>query len=141
MIDNHRPILDYKPPEIKITDFATENPQFWSMSSLDSKELKPGERLTKSLANSIVREHEVSKYSNMFKESNPAGLQVEFVLGNEDQNGFGLYGYQKDMIDLFEKHTGRSIRDVNNDDSLNSQDAALILQFIVGLINDFPGCE
>ena len=116
VIDNHRPILDYKPPEIKITDFATENPQFWSMSTLDSKELKPGERLTMSLANSIVREHEVSKYSNMFKESNPAGLQVEFVLGNEDQNGFGLYGYQKDMIDLFEKHTGRSIRDVNNDD-------------------------
>lgn len=116
VIDNHRPILDYKPPEMKISDFAIENPQFWSMSSLDSKDLKPGERLTMSLANSVVREHEVAKYSDMFKKSKPSGLQVEFVLGNEDHNGFGLYGYQKDMIDSFEKQTGRSIQDVNNDD-------------------------
>ena len=116
ILDDHRPILDYKPPEMKVSDFALQNPQFWSMSSLDSNELKPGERLSMSLANSVVREHEVAKYSNMLKEGKPAGLQVEFVLGNENKNGFGLYGYQKDMIDLFEKQTGRSIQDVNNDD-------------------------
>lgn len=116
VIDNHRPIFDYKPPEMKISDFAIANPQFWSMSNLDHQELKPGERLTMSLANSVVRKHEVAKYSDMFKESNPSGLQVEFVLGNEDQNGFGLYGYQRDMINSFEKQTGRSIQDVNNDD-------------------------
>ena len=116
VIDNHRPIFDYKSPEMKISDFAIENPQFWSMSSLGHQELKPGERLTMSLANSVVRKHEVAKYSDMFKESNPSGLQVEFVLGNEDQNGFGLYGYQKDMINSFEKQTGRSIQDVDNDD-------------------------
>jgi len=116
IIDNHRPIYDYTPPELKITDFASDNPQLWSMSSLDSKELKPGERLTLSFANSIVREHEIAKYSDMYQESKPNGLQVEFVLGNEDQNGFSLSGYQNDMINLFEKETGRSIKDVKNDD-------------------------
>jgi len=116
VIDDHRPILDYKPPEMKVSGFALQNPQFWSMSSLDTNELKPGEKLSMSLANSVVREHEVAKHSNMLKEGKPSGLQVEFVLGNEDKNGFGLYGYQKDMIDLFENQTGISINDINNND-------------------------
>ena len=78
--------------------------------------LEPGERRCLSLAFPEVRTAQVKRFVEAIDETQGDGVQVEFVIGNEDENGAATYGYEDIVADAFRGEHGKSPFDIPNDD-------------------------
>lgn len=116
LLDRHRPIFAGPTASIQLSDFAKEHPEYWARKRENSGDLDPGESLALSLSHEAVREHEVAKYVSMLEASHGDGVQVEFVLGNEDEIGVTKYGYEDRVVAAFVEKHGKSPFDVPNND-------------------------
>lgn len=118
ILDDHRPVFDGPTVgEEKLEPFAKEHPEWWSLTRDKRMTLKPGERRCMSLAFPEVRASQIQKFIDVFDESSEAdGIQVEIVLGNEDEGRTSTYGYEDAVVGAFEKKHGKSPFDIPNDD-------------------------
>ena len=98
------------------TDFAVKHPQYRSLTRNRSYVLQPGEDLYLSLAFPEVRAEQAQQFVEPLLATQGSGLQVEFVLGNEDENGAVTYGYEDIIVNAFEQEHGKSPFDLRNDD-------------------------
>ncbi|MDA2926392.1 family 10 glycosylhydrolase [Acidobacteria bacterium AH-259-G07] len=117
MLDRHRPIWSHPRTRLSLSDFAKEHPQFWARDREQSETLKPGQRLSLSLALPEVRAYEVERYLGLLGRSGGVGVQVEFVSVNQDEKGVDIYGYEAPMVRAFEDKQGRSPFTLPNDDT------------------------
>lgn len=93
IMDRHRPIWSHpRAAEPEISDFAREHPEYWSRTRDKRDTLEPGERLCLSLAFPEVRGHQAGLFLTTLAETQGDGIQVEFVVGNEDEDGAVTYG-------------------------------------------------
>tara|TARA_Y100000588_G_scaffold39291_1_gene37631 strand:- start:3309 stop:4412 length:1104 start_codon:yes stop_codon:yes gene_type:complete len=121
IIDNHRAIYDAPPGgnvgEEKLEPFANDNPHFWSLNRDKSLTLAPGERRCMSLAFPEVRTNQIQKFIDALDDSGGGdGIQVELVLGNEDDDRIATYGYEDAVTEAFTQATGKNAFDLPNGD-------------------------
>ena len=116
ILDKHRPIYDNPQINTSATDFAVKHPQYRSLTRNRSYVLQPGEDLYLSLAFPEVRAEQAQQFVEPLLATQGSGLQVEFVLGNEDENGAVTYGYEDIIVNAFEQEHGKSPFDLRNDD-------------------------
>ena len=116
ILDKHRPIYDNPQINTSASDFATKNPQYRSLTRNRSYVLQPGEDLYLSLAFSEVRAEQIQQFIEPLLSTKGSGLQVEFVLGNEDENGCVTYGYEDVIVSAFEEKHGKNPFNLPNDD-------------------------
>lgn len=116
--DRHRPVWDGPTVgEETLDDFAREHPEFWSLTRDGKRELRPGERRYLSLAFPEVRADKTARFIAALERSGGAdGIQVEFVLGDEDEHGVTPYGYEEAVAGPFREQTGRDPFDIANGD-------------------------
>ena len=128
-MDKHRPIYDNPQVGTSMTDFARQNPQYRSLTrshaSRSNSEavahsttitLQPGEDLYLSAAFPEVRAEQTQLFGETLAETQGDGIQVEFVLGNEDENGVVPYGYEDRTVSEFQAKHGKNPFDLPNDD-------------------------
>lgn len=117
IMDQHRPIWSHpRVAEPEISDFAREHPKYWSYSRDKHDDLAPGERLCLSLAFPEVRSHQADLFLTTLAESRGDGIQVEFVIGNEDEHGVVPYGYEDRVVEEFRAQHGQDAFALPNDD-------------------------
>ncbi len=119
IMDHHRPIWSH--PRVaapEISDFAREHPEYRSYTRDKRDTLAPGERLCLSLAFPEVRSHQAGLFLTTLAESRGDGIQVEFVIGNEDVYGVVPYGYEDRVVDEFRATHGKNAFALPNDDPL-----------------------
>lgn len=117
LLDKHRPIYAGPFASLKISEFAQKHPEYWSRKKNTPDEMFPGQILWLSLAHEAVREYEIQIYLDMLEETGGDGIQVEFVRGNEDEHGVGIYGYEDKMVNGFINKFGKDPRTIGSDDS------------------------
>ena len=115
-MDQHRPIYD--PPKVSTTiaDFATQHPQYRRLTRSRPYNLQPGEDLYLSPAFPEVRAHQVRMFVDVLKATNGDGIQVECVLGNEDEDGVVTYGYEDRTVSEFRAKYGKDPFELPNND-------------------------
>ncbi|MDE2716654.1 MAG: hypothetical protein OXI33_06515, partial [Chloroflexota bacterium] len=101
ILDKHRPIYDNPQINTTASDFATKHPEYRSLTRERSYVLQPGEDLYLSLAFPEVRAEQAQQFVEPLLSTKGSGLQVEFVLGNEDENGAVPYGYEDIIVNAF----------------------------------------
>ena len=116
LLDQHRPIYAGPTAAVSVSDFARAHPEYWARKRVDADRLVPGESLALSLSHQEVRDHEASVYLDMLRTTGGDGVQVEFVLGNEDDNGVTTYGYEDRTAGEFTQRYGKSPFAIPNDD-------------------------
>ena len=131
IMDKHRPIYDNPQVSTSMTDFARKHPQYRSLTrSLCARRqgpadgvggghtypLQPGEDLYLSAAFPEVRAEQTQIFVETMAQTQGDGIQVEFVLGNEDENGVVPYGYEDRTISEFQAKHGKNPFDLPNDD-------------------------
>lgn len=117
ILDSHRPIWGAASAgEETLEAYAKEHPEFWSLTRDGRMTLEPGERRCLSLAFPEVRAKQVMRFVEAIDETQGDGVQVEFVIGNEDENGAATYGYEDIVADAFRGEHGKSPFDIPNDD-------------------------
>ena len=116
LLDQHRPIYAGPTATVSVSDFARAHPEYWARKRVDADRLVPGESLALSLSHQEVRDHEASVYLEMLRTTGGDGVQVEFVLGNEDDNGVTTYGYEDRTAGEFTQRYGKSPFAIPNDD-------------------------
>ena len=116
ILDKHRPIYDNPKVTTTISDFARQHPQYRSLTRSRSYTLQPGEDLYLSPAFPAVRAHQTEHLLELLAQTQGDGIQVEFVLGNEDENGVVPYGYEDRTVTEFEAQHGKNPFDLPNDD-------------------------
>jgi len=117
VMDRHRPIWDSPTVTTTMTDFARQHPQFRSLTRDRSYALRPGEDLYLSPAFPEVRAHQTKVFLDALESGGGDGLQVEFVLGNEDENGVVPYGYEDRVVSEFQDKHGSSPFNLPNNDA------------------------
>ena len=117
-MDRHRPVWDGPTiGEEELEPFAREHPEYWSLTRDKRMTLRPGERRCMSLAFPEVRANQIQKFLTALEVCEGGdGIQVELVLGNEDENRVATYGYEDAVADAFRHEYGKSALDVPNDD-------------------------
>ncbi|MDP7578749.1 MAG: family 10 glycosylhydrolase [SAR202 cluster bacterium] len=116
ILDKHRPIYDDPKIDTSMTDFARAHPEFRSLTRDQSYMLQPGQDLYLSLAFPEVRAEQTQQFIDVLEETDGSGVQVEFVLGNEDQNGVVPYGYEHAVTSEFQRQHGKNPFEISNDD-------------------------
>ena len=99
-----------------MTDFARQHPQYRSLTRSRSYNLEPGEDLYLSPAFPEVRAEQTQLFVETLAATQGDGVQVEFVLGNEDENGVVPYGYEDRTVAEFQAKHGKNPFDLPNDD-------------------------
>ncbi len=117
IMDQHRPIFDNPQVGTSMTDFARQNPQYRSFTRSRSYTLQPGEDLYLSAAFPEVRAEQTQQFVETLDQTQGDGIQVEFVLGNEDENGAVTYGYEDRTVAEFKAKHGKDPFDLPNDDT------------------------
>ena len=109
ILERHRPVWDGPTVEEESVEaFALEHPELWSLTRDGSRPLRPGERRYMSLAFADVRANQTAKFLAALERAGGAdGIQIEFVLGDEDEDGISPYGYEDAVTDAFREQTGR----------------------------------
>ena len=115
IMDKHRPIYDNPQVSVSMTDFARQNPQFRSLTRSRSYTLQPDEDLYLSPAFPEVRAEQIQLFVETLVHTQGDGIQVEFVLGNEDENGVVPYGYEDRTVAEFQAKHGKNPFDLPND--------------------------
>jgi hypothetical protein len=115
IMDQHRPIYDDPKINTSMTDFAQMHPEFRSLTRDRSYNLQPGQDLYLSLAFPEVRAEQTQKFIDVLEETDASGIQVEFVLGNEDENGVVPYGYEHAVVSAFQQKYGKDAFQIPND--------------------------
>ena len=88
ILDRHRPVYSHRETSFNASDFARDHPESWSLTRGGKKPSALGEFLSLSFADERARGS--SKRTNtwdLINDSGGAGTQIEFVLGNTDENG------------------------------------------------------
>ena len=116
IMDSHRPIYDAPKVTTTMTDFARQNPQYRSLTRSRAYTLEPGDDLYLSPAFPEVRAEQTQQFVDTLAHTRGDGIQVEFVLGNEDENGVVPYGYEDRTVSEFQAKHGKSPFDLPNDD-------------------------
>ena len=118
ILERHHPIYDGPViGEEKLEPFAKENPEFWSLTRDKRTTLEAGERRCMSLAFPEVRADQIQKFlDSLGSQKGADGIQVEFVLGNEDADGVSTYGYEDAVAGVFQQEYGKSPFDIPNSD-------------------------
>ncbi len=117
IMDRHRPIWSHpRVGEPEISDFAREHPEYRSYTRDKHDDLEPGERLCLSLAFPEVRNHQADLFLTTLTEARGDGIQVEFVIGNEDEHGIVPYGYEDRVVEAFRAQHGQDAFALPNDD-------------------------
>ena len=116
ILDRCRPIYDDPKINTSITDFASKHPEFRSLTRDRSYTLQPDQDLYLSLAFPEVRREQTQKFIDDLETTDGSGIQVEFVLGNEDENGVVTYGYEDAVVEEFKSKTGKDPFSIPNDD-------------------------
>ncbi len=119
IMDRHRPIWSH--PRVaapEISDFARAHPEYRSYARDKHEALEPGEHLCLSLAFPEVRNHQADLFLTTLAESGGDGIQVEFVIGNEDEHGVVPYGYEDRVVEEFRAQHGKDAFALPNDDPL-----------------------
>ena len=116
IMDKHRPIYDNPQVNTSMTDFARRHPQYRSLTRNRSYTLQPGEDLYLSPAFPEVRAEQTQQFGDTLAQTQSDGIQVEFVLGNEDENGVVPYGYEDRTVAEFQAKHGKNPFDLPNDD-------------------------
>ena len=116
IIDDHRPIYDNPQVTTTISDFAGRYPHYRSLTRDRSYALQPGQDLYLSPAFPEVRAEQTQIFVDTLLQSQGDGIQVEFVLGNEDENGCVPYGYDDRTVAEFQDKHGKDPFDLPNDD-------------------------
>lgn len=116
ILDRHRPIWDNPKINTWTTDFARMHPEFRSLTRDRSYTLRPGEDLYLSLAFPEVRAEQTRQFVDVLLDTDGSGVQVEFVLGNEDERGVVTYGYEEVISNAFEQEHGKDPFEIPNDD-------------------------
>ena len=116
ILDRHRPI--YHGPYLKrdLSDFALEHREYRSLTRSRSYYLEPGQDLYLSAAFPEVRDHQAQMFVEALDVTRSDGLQVEFVLGNEDEDGVVPYGYEDRTVSEFRSKFGKDPFDLPNND-------------------------
>ena len=117
LLNKHRPIWSPGGVTSKVSSFAEKHPEFRSLARDRSTTLKPGQRLSLSLAFSEVRAYEASQYLEMLERSGGNGYQVEFVSTNRDDKGVCIYGYEESVVKAFQEQHDRNPFDLPNNDA------------------------
>lgn len=115
-LDRHRPIWNSPRSVLSIGAFAKEHPDWWALDRDGDRELKPGSRLSMSLAVPGVRSYLVDRYLDIVEESGGHGVQVEFVSELRDGHGAAIHGYEPPMVEAFRKRYGKSPSGLPNHD-------------------------
>ena len=116
ILEAHSPIYDNPKVDTSMTDFARAHPEYRSFTRDRSYTLQPGQDLYLSLAFPEVRAEQTRQFVDALEEADGTGVQVEFVLGNEDENGVVTYGYEEAVASKFEEAHGKNPQEVPNDD-------------------------
>ena len=116
ILEAHSPIYDNPKVDTSMTDFARAHPEYRSFTRDRSYTLQPGQDLYLSLAFPEVRAEQTKQFVDVLEETDGTGVQVEFVLGNEDENGVVTYGYEEAVASKFEEAHGRNPQEIPNDD-------------------------
>lgn len=116
ILDKHRPIYDNPQVKTTITDFAAKHPQYRSLTRRRAYNLQPGDDLYLSPAFPEVRAQQVGIFLESLAATQGDGIQVEFVLGNEDENGAVPYGYEDRTVAAFQAKHGKDPFTLPNDD-------------------------
>lgn len=116
VLDKHRPIYDAPKVTTTMADFASKHPEYRSLTRSRSYALQPGEDVYLSPAFPEVREDQVQNFLDTLEATQGDGIQVEFVLGNEDENGVVTYGYDDRTVAEFHEKTGKNAFELPNDD-------------------------
>ena len=116
LMDAHRPIWDDPKVTTTMTDFARMHPEYRSLTRDRSYILHPGQELYLSLAFPEVRVEQTRQFVDILEATDGGGVQVEFVLGDEDDHGVVTYGYEDAVSMAFEQAHGKSPLDIPNDD-------------------------
>lgn len=112
----HIPIYDAPKVTTTILPFAANHPEYRSLTRSRAYTLNPGEDVYLSPAFPEVRENQAQIFIDTLAASQGDGIQVEFVLGNEDENGAVTYGYEDRVVDEFREKTGKDAFALANDD-------------------------
>ena len=100
-----------------IEDFGAQHPEYRSLTRSRSDNLQPREDLYLSPVYSEVRAPQVQKFINSLRSTRADGVQVEFVLGYEDENGVVPYGYEDLTVTNFLEKYGKNPLELPNNDS------------------------
>lgn len=115
ILKEHIPIYDAPRVTTTIADFASSHPEYRSLTRSRAYTLHPGEDVYLSPAFPEVREHQVQIFLDTLEATQGDGIQVEFVLGNEDENGAVTYGYEDRTVAEFQQKTGKDPFNLPND--------------------------
>ena len=116
ILDEHRPIYDSPKVTTTIADYASQHPEYRSLTRRLSYTLQPGEDLYLSPAFPEVRAHQAQIFLDALESSQGDGIQVEFVLGNEDENGVAPYGYEDRTVSEFRAKHAKNPFELPNSD-------------------------
>ena len=116
ILDGHRPIYHGPYVNTEMSDFAARHPEYRSLTRSRSYALEPGQDLYLSASFPEVRDHQAHMFVDALEVTRADGLQVEFVLGNEDENGVVPYGYEDRTVSEFRDQFGKDPFDLPNDD-------------------------
>ena len=116
ILEAHSPIYDNPKVDTSMTDFARAHPEYRSFARDRSYTLQPGQDLYLSLAFPEVRAEQTKQFTDALIDTDGTGVQVEFVLGNEDENGVVTYGYEEAVASKFEEAHGKNPQGIPNDD-------------------------
>ena len=114
ILDRHRPVYHGPYVTTEMSDFAVRHPEFRSLTRSRSYVLEPGQDLYLSAAFPEVRDHQAHLFVEALEVTRADGLQVEFVLGNEDENGVVPYGYEDRTVSEFRAKFGKDPFDLPN---------------------------
>ena len=116
LLNQHRPIWSPGGISKKVSAFAEKHPEFWAHGREPSDEMKPGQRVSMSLAFSEVRRYEADQYLEMLERNGGNGVQIEFVSTNRDDDGICVYGYEEPVVKAFQEKQGKNPFDLPNHD-------------------------
>ncbi|MEM7125313.1 MAG: family 10 glycosylhydrolase [Chloroflexota bacterium] len=116
ILKDHIPIYDNPQVSTSILPFAANHPEYRSLTRSRAYTLNPGEDVYLSPAFPEVRTHQVQNFLDTLAATQGDGIQVEFVLGNEDENGVVPYGYEDRVVAEFREKTGKDAFALSNDD-------------------------
>ncbi|MBV7334053.1 family 10 glycosylhydrolase [Chloroflexi bacterium TSY] len=116
ILKDHIPIYDAPKVTTTVADFASKHPEYRSLTRSCAYTLNPGEDVYLSPAFPEVRENQSQIFLDTLTATKGDGIQVEFVLGNEDENGVVPYGYEDRVVAEFREKTGKDAFALPNDD-------------------------
>ena len=117
ILDSHRPIWGAAAKgEETLEPYAKEHPEFWSLTRDKRLTLDAGEKRSLSLAFPEVRAKQVKRFVDALHDTQGDGVQVEFVIGNEDEDRVATFGYEDAVADSFQEKHGKSPFEIPNND-------------------------